>query len=198
MAEQQKQPGQMTEQQRAGGGRELERSQTGEMPVRRQHAMRWGPWGGGPFSMMRRMMEDFERVLEEPFGGMMREPLARVPAIDVLERGNQLVVRADVPGYGKDDIKLEITNEGLILEGERKEEREERDGGFYRRERTYGSFRRLVPLPEGIDLETVNAEMKNGVLEVAFTIPEQRTEKKRIEIRESSGETQTPQKGSMH
>jgi HSP20 family protein len=151
-----------------------------------------------PFSLMRRMMQDFERMFDEPlFGGGMRQQMQRGPAIDVFERGDNLVVRADVPGYSKEDIKLEVTEEGVVIEGERQNEREEKEGGYYRRERTYGSFRRLVPLPEGINVESVRAEMKNGVLEVCFALPQQqRRERKRIEITEGAG--QTEQKKSVH
>ena len=190
---QQKQPEQtQTEQTK---GREMERAGKGEPAARRMPAR----WGGTPFSFMRRMMDDFERMIEEPLlgGTLMREPLARGPAIDVFERENQLVVRADVPGYQKNDIKLEVTEDGVLLEGERRDEREEKDGGYYRRERTYGSFRRLIPLPEGINTDSVRAEMKNGVLEVCFDLPEKRTERKRIEISEGA-RGQTEEKKSVH
>jgi HSP20 family protein len=151
-----------------------------------------------PFSLMRRMMQDFERMFDEPlFGGGMRPAMQRGPAIDVFERDDKLVVRADVPGYAKDDIKLEVTEEGVVIEGERQNEREEKDGGYYRRERTYGSFRRLIPLPDGIDVDSVRAEMKNGVLEVCFALPQQqRKERKRIQI--SEGAEQPGEKKSVH
>ena len=158
--------------------------------------------GGSPFSLMRRMMEDFDRMFEDPFRGLMGGGGLgggmRAPAIDVFERGDQIVVRADVPGFNKEDIKLECTEEGLIVEGERKDEREEKDGGFYRRERTYGTFRRLIPLPTGVDYDKVRAEMKDGVLEVCIPLPEeQKTQRRRIEISGSEAAGKTEKK-SVH
>jgi HSP20 family protein len=165
-------------------GREMERSEH-EVPARRYPSRS---------SFMRRMMDDFERMFDEPFFGSLMT--TRGPAIDVFERGNDLVVRADLPGYKKDDIELEVTGEGVLIQGQRTSDREEKDGGYYRRERTYGSFRRLIPLPEGIDDQSVRAEMKNGVLEICFTLPAQRTERKKIQI--TGEETTTGTKKSVH
>ena len=69
------------------------------------------------------------------------------PNIDVRERDNNLIVSADLPGLAKDDVKVEVTDEGLLIEGERKHEHEERHEGYYHSERSYGMFRRVVPLP---------------------------------------------------
>jgi HSP20 family protein len=150
-----------------------------------------------PFSVVRRMMEDMERMFAAPFsssllpgfwpesgGGFGSLEAGWNPQVEVFERGDQLVVRADLPGMDKKDVRLECTPDGLLIEGERKDEREERDRGFYRSERTYGSFQRLIPLPEGIDYETANAQMKDGVLEISFKTPDQGKQRRRIEIGE--------------
>ncbi len=149
-----------------------------------------------PFSLMRRMMDDFDRMFEEVgfgMGGLMPrgerpgEELARgalwTPQIDVLERGGQLVVRADLPGLSKDDVRVEVRDDALVIEGERRRERTEEGEGFYRSERSYGSFRRAIPLPEGVDPEQADARFENGVLEVSLPLPKGRPQAKRIEVR---------------
>jgi HSP20 family protein len=150
-----------------------------------------------PFSFMRRMMEDMERMFDRSFGRSLlpdlwtneRSSFLWNPEIDVFERGDRLVVRADLPGIERDQVHLRLEEVGLVIEGERKEEHEERgERGYYRSERTYGSFRRVVPLPDGVEGETATAEMKNGVLEVSFKKPEAKTRGKRIEI---GGESKT-------
>jgi HSP20 family protein len=142
-----------------------------------------------PFSMMRRMMEDMESMFDlGPFSGREGGGLWN-PQLEVFQRGDQLVVRADLPGLEKDQVRLEMTDDGLLIEGERNEQHEEREKGFYRSERSYGSFRRFVPLPEGINADTANADMKNGVLEVSFKMPEQRSKARRIEIGAGEGKT---------
>ena len=87
----------------------------------------------------------------------------------------------------KDDVKVEITDEAVILDGERKWEHEENQQGVYRSERSYGSFHREIPLPEGVKTENATANFKNGVLTV--TLPKsalaQKSEKK-IEIKKTA------------
>lgn len=109
------------------------------------------------------------------------------PDVEMFEREGNLIVQADLPGMKKDDIKVEINENLLTIEGERKEDREERGEGFYRSERTYGSFCRQIPLPEGVKTENAKAEFKNGVLEVSMAAPQLTSVGKRLEITE--GET---------
>jgi len=89
-----------------------------------------------------------------------------LPAVEVTERGNTLVVRADLPGINQDDLKVEVTPDGLTIQGERKREHEERGAWGYRSERSYGSFYRTIPLPEGASVDGAKAAFKDGVLEV--------------------------------
>jgi HSP20 family protein len=104
------------------------------------------------------------------------------PEVEMFDRDGKLVVQADLPGIKKDDIKVDITDRHLTIRGERKEEREEKDEGFYRSERTYGSFRREIPLPNGVKTDKAKAEFKNGVLEIAMEAPDLATRKRRLEI----------------
>src|SRR5215470_1819214 len=108
-----------------------------------------------PFELMRQFTEEMDRAFES-FGlwsGNRRgsELTHWSPAIEILERGDNLVIRAELPGLNKDDVKLEIADDALIIQGERKQEHEEKHEGFYRSERSYGHFYRTIPLPEDVN-----------------------------------------------
>jgi HSP20 family protein len=138
-----------------------------------------------PFSFMRRFSEDMERLFDEFQGfrvgslfGREFFPFTRefehvdwVPKVEVLQHNGELIVRADLPGLKKDDVKVELTGEGLTLSGERKEEKEEEREGYYRSERSYGSFYRYIPLPEGVKTDSATAKFRDGVLEVTMQAP---------------------------
>ncbi len=155
-----------------------------------------------PFRMMRRFTQDMERLFEE-FQGLsfpnffttdfapFRMELEKgkwTPQIEVLHNNGKLTVRADLPGLTKDDVKVEITDDLLTISGERKEEKEETREGFYRSERSYGSFYRQIPLPEGAQTENAAATFANGVLEITIPAPEVATATRKIEITEPKGE----------
>jgi HSP20 family protein len=105
------------------------------------------------------------------------------PQIEVFERGDQMVVRADLPGLKKEDVQINVEDDVLTLQGERKDEREEKRDGYFHSERSYGSFYRSIPLPEGVDAEQVKANFKDGVLEVTMPSPPRReTRRRQVEI----------------
>jgi HSP20 family protein len=99
------------------------------------------------------------------------------PAVEVREQDNNLIVSADLPGIDKNDIKVEYTPEGLVIEGDRKHETEEHHGGVHRSERSYGHFYRLIPLPEGANADKARAQFKDGVLEIKMPLAETRKAK---------------------
>jgi HSP20 family protein len=103
----------------------------------------------------------------------------------VLHSDGQLMVRADLPGLTKDDVKVEMTNDMLTISGERKKEIEEKREGFYRSERSYGSFYRQIPLPEGVQTEKANAIFRNGVLEITMPAAKLKTPVRKLEIKEA-------------
>lgn len=161
-------------------GREREddepRRRRGDWPAR------IAPYGGldEPFSVMRRMMEDMDRV----FGGLGwpsraggqrggQERTLWAPRVDVSHRGEELIVTADLPGVKKDDVSVEIDGDRLILQGERRSQRESREGGSFRSECEYGSFYRVVPLPETADASSAKATMDQGVLTITLKAPQQ-------------------------
>jgi HSP20 family protein len=107
------------------------------------------------------------------------------PQIDIVEQNGKLILRADLPGMTKDDVKVEITDESVIIDGERKYEHEENQQGVYRSERSYGRFHREIPLPEGVKTENATANFKNGVLEVTVDAPRAQN-RRRIEVQGES------------
>jgi HSP20 family protein len=98
-----------------------------------------------------------------------------VPAIDLVEEGDQYVLRADLPGVREQDVKVEVDDNVLTVSGERRSEHEQRKQGYYRVERASGNFSRSLVLPEGVDPHGVHARFENGVLEVTVPKPQQRT-----------------------
>ena len=152
-----------------------------------------------PFGMMRRFTKDMERLFDD-FGGFTlpgffnREFFSFgtefkdfdwMPQIEVLKTNGDLMVKADLPGLTKDDVKVELTDEALTISGERKEDKEEKREGFYRSERNYGRSYRQIPLPEGVKTDKANATFHNGVLEI--TVPVTKTERhaRKLEIKET-------------
>lgn len=104
------------------------------------------------------------------------------PQAEVFERDGKLIVRADLPGMKKEDIDIDIENDRITLRGERKTEHDENKQGFYRSERTYGSFYRTIPIPEGADTDAAKASFNDGVLEIAMPMPEQTQRGKKLAI----------------
>jgi HSP20 family protein len=155
------------------------------------------PWTEPTFDFMRRFAEEMDQLFDD-FGlgrrlrtafGRSRELLRREaglipaewsPRVEILERDGRYIVRADLPGMTKDDIKVEVTDEMLTIQGERKQEKEEKREGYYYGERAYGSFYRAIPLPEGTDPAKAIAEFHNGVLEVTMPAPKKPEKKSRL------------------
>lgn len=150
-----------------------------------------------PFGFMRRFTTDMERLFEDfesfrfpSLFGREFFPFTREfehvdwsPAIEVRQEKGQFIVRTDLPGLKKDDVKVELTDNLLTISGERKEEKEEKREGYYRSERSYGSFYRQVPLPEGAKTDTAKAEFTDGVLQITLQAPEREPKPRRLEIK---------------
>src|SRR5262249_33960692 len=101
-----------------------------------------------------------------------------IPPMDLAETDGEFVLRADLPGLSEDDVSIEVEDNVLTVSGERKTEHEERKEGYYRIERSSGSFRRSLTLPEGVDADAVKATFDRGVLEVRVPKPEERKPRK--------------------
>ena len=99
------------------------------------------------------------------------------PSVDVLEDDEKYLLRADLPGVDKKDVKIEYKNGVLTISGEKKSDDEEKKDKYYRRERCYGSFRRAFNVGDGIDTEKIKADYKDGIL--SLSLPKKEEEKAR-------------------
>ena len=145
-----------------------------------------------PFALMRRLTEDMDRWFETSWTGNRGEEPLWSPAVEVTERDGKLEVVADLPGINESDVKIEVTDEGLIIQGQRKREHEEKGEGYFRSERSYGKFYRVIPLPENANLDQARAEFHNGELRVSVAVPERQRNARQIPI-STSGERKEPQ-----
>jgi len=140
-----------------------------------------------PFAFMRRVTEELDRAfgLRPDTPGLPAfYPRMWAPEIEVYERDDKFVVRVDLPGLNKEDVKIEVTHDELTIEGERKVETEEKKEGFYRTERTYGRFYRRIGIPEHVKAENAVAAFKDGVLEIVMpAIPVPEVKKRTVEIK---------------
>ncbi len=129
-----------------------------------------------PVRQLDSFQSDIDSVFDAFFGARPANGAARrwVPAIDVAETDQHLVLRADLPGVDKDDVAIEIEGDLLTVSGERRTEHEERKGGYHRVERGFGSFTRSLSLPKGVDADQVEASFDKGVLEVRIPKPAER------------------------
>jgi len=131
---------------------------------------------------MNRLFDDFFRGAD-----LMpaRERLNRfVPSLDVRENDKEVTIKAELPGMDEKDVELLVTENSLTLKGEKKEEKEDKGKDYYHMERSYGSFQRVIPLPEGIDINKVEAKFKKGVLSINLPkLESARTKGKKIEIK---------------
>jgi uncharacterized membrane protein HdeD (DUF308 family)/HSP20 family molecular chaperone IbpA len=108
------------------------------------------------------------------------------PKVDVMQRGNDLVLRADLPGVKPEDVYVEVTDDAIVMSGQRKEEHVEERGNVYRVERTHGDFFREIPLPESAIVDQAKASFTDGVLEVTVPAPsDQAARGGRLEIKSS-------------
>jgi HSP20 family protein len=160
-------------------------------------------FGTTPFTMMRRFMDDMDRMFED-FGQLKAAPFFGTemafprwaefeksmwsPEVEILNRNGDMIVRADLPGLKLEDINVEIVDGALKLSGERKEEKEEKKEGYYHSERTYGSFFRSIPVPENVTPENATAKFENGVLEVKIAVPTMESAGHKIKIQAGAPE----------
>lgn len=133
-----------------------------------------------PFSVFRTMMDDF---FNEPF---FTSNLNQnyFPRVDITEDKERFLVRADLPGMNVNDIKVAVEGDTLTISGEKKEERKVEEGAYNHLERNYGTFMRSFTLPENVDRDKIDANYKNGVLELSIIkTGEPKAKAKKIEIK---------------
>jgi len=162
----------------------------------------YGGYGGGPFAMMRRISDEMDRLFEN-FGtgrgalpgfdqgnwaadapGTQHAPAMWAPHIEVAERNGKLLVQADLPGIKREDINVQVEPDAITIQGQRHDERSGNEGGYYRSERSYGSFYRTIPLPEGTNAESASASFRDGVLRIELDAPREQQRGRKLEIRD--------------
>jgi HSP20 family protein len=129
---------------------------------------------------------DVDRLFDAFFGGE-RESRRWVPPMDLVEAEDHFVLKADLPGMAEGDVSIEVQDGTLTISGEREAGHESRERGWYRIERSFGSFSRSLTLPDGVDAEGIAAHFDRGVLEVRIPKPEER-KPRRVEIRPGTTE----------
>jgi len=135
-------------------------------------------------SQMDRLFDSFVRNPLAPFEETFEEDRFWAPAIDVAENDQEVTVRAEVPGISPDDLEITVAGNRLELSGEKKEQFEKNEQDCYHMETRYGSFRRSIELPSGVDPEQVSAEHANGVVTIKLK-KTQAAAAKRIEVKSS-------------
>lgn len=130
------------------------------------------------YQMQRRMNQDFDRVLRDPFGAMTTlgsfdAMNANWPSVDVKDCGDSLCVQCELPGLRKEDVNIELRNDQLVISGERSNTWKSEGENWVSQERRFGSFSRSIPLPEGCKPEDVSAQFGDGVLDLKILKPEQ-------------------------
>lgn len=126
------------------------------------------PFSAAPFSLMKRFTDEFDRM----FGAIVPPVEVFAPPLEVKHIGVNFIVTAELPGVALADVKVQVIDEALVIEGEKKTIKEEKTEGFYRTERAYGKFYRSIPLPKGAKADQVKAELTNGILTVVIPVPE--------------------------
>lgn len=168
----------------------------GETDDRASQQQGWLPgllqnWGDDPKAMMRRMTDEmdqlFDRFVGRPMGSRSNQggmPGKWMPTVEISQSENELIVSADLPGLNKDDVAVTLGMGKLIIEGERREQSTHTTpSGYSRTERSYGQFYRMIPLPEGVDTDTAQASMRDGVLRIQMPfLDEDQRQGRRLDI----------------
>jgi HSP20 family protein len=129
-----------------------------------------------PMQMIADLQTELDRFWEgrTPMMSLRRladMPTKWTPKIDVFGQNGSIIVKAEVPGVPKESMDVYVEDGDLVIRGERKAEKEVKETDFYRMERSYGSFYRRLPLPEGVDPKAIEANYADGVLEVKVPKP---------------------------
>jgi HSP20 family molecular chaperone IbpA len=165
---------------------------SGEMPGREHDRDAWPE----PFERLRRMTREMDMVFDRLMGTRPRAAESRTgtqqpasgmqdlwtPRIEVTQHGDEMVVRADLPGTKREDVHVEVDEGRLVIQGERRCSTEHTEAGVHRSECTYGRFFREIALPHGADTDAADASMRDGVLEIRLRVPSRR-QGRRLDIR---------------
>jgi HSP20 family protein len=146
--------------------------------------MRGNLFGMRPFSLLKYVTEEADRMFG--YKPAIAPPEVWRPAIEVKEEKGRLLVTAELPGVSYEDVKVHVSGDALVVEGERKYEKEEKREGYFHTERNYGRFYRAIPMPERADTDKATASFHNGVLNVAVPVPEILPKAREIPVKEGA------------
>jgi len=188
--------------------------QSGRTPgsgaLQRRGGSSLSPWSGfesgyGPFAMMRRISDEMDRLFEnfgmgrgltgydpQGFGsgqGTQGASSMWSPHVEVMERDGKLVIQADLPGIKREDVNVEIEQDAVVIQGHRHQEETSDQSGYYRSERSYGSFYRTIPLPEGTNADSAAATFRDGVLRIELDAPSGRRRGRALEIKDGNSQS---------
>jgi len=138
-----------------------------------RHRPRWRPVPWRPFQELDEMEQRLDEAFGHPFLPAMWRRLPRAvtewaPAIEVFEKEDKFVVKAEVPGIKEEDIDISVIGDTLTIKGEKKAETETKEEDYYCCERSYGSFFRSIALPSNVDINKIEADCEDGVLEISL------------------------------
>lgn len=132
--------------------------------------VRWSPW-----REMATLHNRFNRLMDDPFFRTDRDSTEDMgtwyPVVDMFENDDSFVIKAELPGMGKDDIVVDVKDRVLTLKGERNYDNEVKEENYYRRERSYGKFQRTFSLPADVDADKIKADFKDGLLKIEVPKP---------------------------
>ncbi|NPA53881.1 MAG: Hsp20/alpha crystallin family protein [Aquificae bacterium] len=139
-----------------------------------------------PFRELARIEQELNKVFSEIVPTTTAAEVAQAqvwaPRVDVYEKDNKIIIEAEIPGAKKEDIEVIIKDNAVVIKGEVKKEEEKKEGNFYKSERFYGVFERVIPLPAEVKPEEAKATFENGILKLE--IPKATSEKEvKIEVK---------------
>jgi|YelNatPaOPRAMG01_1025707.scaffolds.fasta_scaffold08528_7 HSP20 family protein len=150
------------------------------------------PEAWSPFRELARIRRRFDELLEDMMGERETvfeefEPMLK-PRLESFIEDGKLIVRADMPGIDPKNIEVSVTGSELRIHGEREEKKETKKRDFFHREVRYGSYDRVLTLPEGVKAEELKATYRDGVLELTAPVPKELA-RKEIKVAVEGGET---------
>jgi HSP20 family protein len=139
-----------------------------------------------PFSLLGRITEEFDRILQPFLSESETTNIAWIPTVEVSQHDGKYHILAELPGLSPNEVRVEVDDDAVILQGERQVEREANEGGIRRSERQFGMFYRRIPLPEGADPEQAKAKFHDGILEITMPAPTKQAERRQIQVEADS------------
>ena len=154
-----------------------------------------GFFDDSPFTVLRRLQQEINRAFAQPGPNSISRtdgasPLW-IPPVEVGYRDGNFVVSAELPGLSNEDVTVEITDDAVVIQGERQVVQEENEGGIQRTERRYGHFYRAIALPEGTKTDQARAEFQNGVLKISVPAPQPQSNARQIPIEAGASQSKS-------